>query len=191
MAISPDNLAPRLVAFIGLGSNLQRPLRQIARALVTLQSVKEVGLVVASSFYETAPVGKLDQPNFINAVAQIETTLTPTVLLAQLLKIEAKHARVRITKNGPRTLDLDLLLYNGISMHAEKLSIPHPRMHERAFVLVPLLEISPSVAIPGKGSAASYLAKLDTSDVKIAPDDRQTDRRGRKPRRTAAPAPTE
>jgi 2-amino-4-hydroxy-6-hydroxymethyldihydropteridine diphosphokinase len=190
MAISPVNHAPRLVAFIGLGSNLERPFRQISRALASLHAVKEVNVVVASSFYETAPVGKLDQPNFINAVVQIETTLSPTVLLAQMLKIEAKHARVRITKNGPRTLDLDLLLYNGVAMHAESLTVPHPRMHTRAFVLVPLVEIAPSVVIPGQGTAAAHLDKLDTSGVKVAPDDRQSDRRAKKPRRaepTTAP----
>jgi 2-amino-4-hydroxy-6-hydroxymethyldihydropteridine diphosphokinase len=110
-----------------------------------------------SSLYRTAPVGEPDQPDFINAVVQIETTLDPLELLAGLLAIERRHGRVRNSRNAPRTLDLDLLLYDDRTMDAPGLQLPHPRMHERAFVLLPLAEIAPDLSIPGRGLVAALV----------------------------------
>jgi 2-amino-4-hydroxy-6-hydroxymethyldihydropteridine diphosphokinase len=172
MMIAVNDCGPRTTAFIGMGSNLERPVRQLASAIEAILEIPDVSLKKVSSFYETAPVGIIDQPNFVNAVAEIETTLMPGALLKQLLNIEAAHARVRTTRNGPRTLDLDILLYGDVEIRDDVLTIPHPRMHERAFVLVPLAEIAPDVQIPGHGSVARLLSKLDTKEVKRMGEER-------------------
>jgi 2-amino-4-hydroxy-6-hydroxymethyldihydropteridine diphosphokinase len=111
-------------------------------------------LLKRSSLYRTKPVGYLDQPEFVNAVAQLETRLGPRELLDALLEIERRHARVRSFRNAPRTLDLDVLLYDEVISADPELILPHPRMHERGFVLVPLCEIAPDCVIPGKGVVA-------------------------------------
>ncbi len=166
MALSPAALlAIRSTVFIGLGSNLDHPEWQVQTALHEIDEIPDVELVKVSSQYQTAPVGIIDQPRFINAVAQIETTLSPHDLLRQLLDIEQRHARVRQEKNGPRTLDLDILIFNDLCIDDGKLTTPHPRMHERAFVLVPLLEIAPDVQIPGKGYAQEFLSRMGGSGV--------------------------
>jgi 2-amino-4-hydroxy-6-hydroxymethyldihydropteridine diphosphokinase len=118
-------------------------------------------LARVSSLYRSAPVGYLDQPDFINAVAQIETGLTPRALLDRLLAIERRYGRVRDFPNAPRTLDLDILLYAECIVQEPGLTIPHPRMHERAFVLVPLVEIAPEAVIPGRGRADELVARVD------------------------------
>ncbi len=141
-------------AFIGLGSNLADPLVQVSKALDALGRLPQTRLVRRSSLYRSAPVGYLDQPDFINAVAQIETGLTPRALLDGLLALEHKWGRTREFRNAPRTLDLDVLLYDGLVHHEHGLTIPHPQMHLRAFVLQPLLEIAPDCVIPGVGAAA-------------------------------------
>jgi 2-amino-4-hydroxy-6-hydroxymethyldihydropteridine diphosphokinase len=110
-----------------------------------------------SSLYRTAPVGEPDQPDFINAVVQIETALDPLEVLDALLAIERRHGRVRSRRNAPRTLDLDLLLYDDRTIDTPGLQLPHPRMHERAFVLLPLAEIAPDASIPGRGPVAALL----------------------------------
>lgn len=162
-----DINARRATVYIGLGSNLEQPLLQIKRALRELDEVPNVELAHVSSFYNTAPVGIINQPQFINAVAEILTTLTPQVLLKNLMAIETAHARERVEKNGPRTLDLDILLFDQLHISEANLFIPHPRMHERAFVLVPLLEIAPDVIIPGMGLAHDFLNQADVSGVRL------------------------
>lgn len=141
-------------AFIGLGSNLADPLVQVSSALDELGRLPHLRVVRRSSLYRSAPVGYLDQPDFINAVAQLETGLAPRALLDALLALEHEHGRTREFCNAPRTLDLDLLLYDDLQHHEHGLTIPHPQMHLRAFVLQPLLEIAPDCVIPGVGAAA-------------------------------------
>lgn len=144
--------------FIALGSNLENPLSQIRRGIMLLSSLKHSHLVKRSSLYRTAPVGYIDQSDFINAVVQMETCLTPHQLLDALLEIERACGRVRTFPNAPRILDLDILLFENLQHNDTKLVLPHPRMHERAFVLQPLLEIAADCVIPGRGPAAECLA---------------------------------
>jgi 2-amino-4-hydroxy-6-hydroxymethyldihydropteridine diphosphokinase len=141
-----------------LGSNLAEPAAQVKRALAALDELPQTRLLNASSLYRSAPVGYLDQPDFINAVAQVETGLAPRALLDALLALELNCGRTREFQNAPRTLDLDVLLYDDLVHHEHGLTVPHPQMHLRAFVLQPLLEISPDCAIPGIGSAAEAMA---------------------------------
>ena len=148
------------LAYVGLGSNLEDPVRQVQRGFEELARLTGTRLLKQSSFYRTAPVGKADQPDFVNAVALLQTTLAPADLLGHLLAIEARHGRVRAERNGPRTLDLDLLLFGDQIVRATGLEIPHPRMHERAFVLLPLAEVSPDAVIPGHGRVIELLASV-------------------------------
>lgn len=145
--------------FIGLGSNLNNPTEQVVRALDELATLDKCQFIQASSLYASAPVGPQDQPDFINAVAEIETELPPHLLLDQLQAIEQKHERVRERHWGPRTLDLDLLLYGDQEINTERLIVPHPFMHERSFVLYPLSEISPDVEIPQDKQLSSLLVE--------------------------------
>ena len=145
------------IAFVGLGSNLDDPHKQVLRALLALDKLPHPRLVARSSLYRSAPVGYLEQPDFINAVAQLETELKPRDLLDRLLALEQKFGRTREFLNAPRTLDLDVLLYDGLRHHELGLTIPHPQMHFRAFVLRPLLEIAPDCVIPGIGPATAAL----------------------------------
>lgn len=141
------------VCFIGMGSNLGESREQLRQALADLASLPGTRLLAQSSLYCSAPVGFLDQPDFVNAVAKVETSLTPQGLLAALLNIEQHYGRERAFDNAPRTLDLDVLLYDDLQIHEPGLTIPHPQMHRRAFVLLPLLEIAPDCAIPAIGQA--------------------------------------
>ena len=145
-------------AFIGLGANLGDPEAQVRRAFAALADLPGTRLLAASSLYRSAPVGYAVQPDFVNAVAQVETRLGAGALLRELLATEARFGRVREFPNAPRTLDLDLLLYGDRVIAEPGLIVPHPRMHERAFVLAPLAEIAPDIAIPGKGRAGALLA---------------------------------
>ena len=159
-------------AFVGLGSNLETPVRQLTEALDAIARLPGTTLVRRSAFYRTAPVGFVDQPDFVNAVAWVRTELDPRELLSALLHIEADHGRVRALRNGPRTLDLDLLLHGDAARHEESLTLPHPRMHERAFVMVPLAEIAPDVGIPGVGVAHEIAARLRAAQrVERMPDE--------------------
>lgn len=155
----------RHVAYLGLGSNLGDSRQQLRQALADIGRLPDTRLLARSSFYRSAPVGYLDQPDFVNAVARIETALAPRALLAALLDIEQEHGRRRTFQNAPRTLDLDVLLYDDVRMHEHGLTLPHPQMHLRAFVLLPLLEIAPDCAIPGIGPAA--LAMRDCQDQQL------------------------
>ena len=144
-------------AYIALGSNLEQPVLQVLQAFEALERLPNSRLINRSSLYRSAPMGRLDQPDFINAVARLDTALTPHELLRSLLEIEFRQGRVREAPNAPRTLDLDVLLYDDLQIHDEKLTIPHPRMTQRAFVLQPLMEIDPACQIPGADSIVSLL----------------------------------
>lgn len=152
-------------AYIGLGANLNDPAAQIVQAFDELDRIAGTRLVARSSLYASAPVGYVDQPDFINAVAQLKTTLAPRALLTALLEIEQRHGRERVFRNAPRTLDLDLLLYGAAHFHEDHLSLPHPRLTERAFVLLPLTEIAPELVIPGKGRASDWIASCADQNV--------------------------
>jgi 2-amino-4-hydroxy-6-hydroxymethyldihydropteridine diphosphokinase len=145
------------LAYVALGANLADPAAQIRAALAALGALPQSCLLRASSLYRTAPVGIHGQPDFINAVAVVETRLAPHDLLAALFGIEARFGRRRDFHHAPRTLDLDLLLYDAQVIDTPQLTLPHPRMHLRAFVLAPLLEIAPDCLLPGRGSAAAWL----------------------------------
>ena len=147
------------LAYVGIGSNLEEPRQQVELAFGELAALPQTRLVKKSSLYRTAPVGHANQPEFINAVAALDTELGPLELLNELQAVEARHGRRRSFANAPRTLDLDLLLYGDTQRQAADLTLPHPRMHERAFVLEPLLELAPRISIPGRGRAAEQLAQ--------------------------------
>lgn len=148
------------LAFVALGANLAEPAVQVRAALDALSRLPGSRLLRASSLYRTAPVGIRNQPDFVNAVAALDTELTPHALLAALFGIEAQFGRRRDFRHAPRTLDLDLLLYDDATLDTPELRLPHPRMHLRAFVLAPLVEIAPDCRIPGRGSAAAWLSAV-------------------------------
>lgn len=149
------------LAFLGLGSNLGHPRRQIARAVRALARLPQSRLVRVSPNFATAPVGAPGpQPDYVNAVAMVRTGLAPRALLARMHAIERRQRRTRgarTPRNAARTLDLDLLLYEGRRMAGSRLTVPHPRMHERAFVLLPLARVAPAAVIPGRGLARRHL----------------------------------
>ena len=152
-------------AYVGIGSNLDEPLDQVNRALAELAGLPGTTVARTSSLYRTTPVGYSAQPDFINAVAALETSLAASALLAALQGIEARHQRVRSFPNAPRTLDLDLLLYGDAVIATRALTVPHPRMHQRAFVLAPLVEIAPDAVIPGIGSARDQLSQCGGQSI--------------------------
>lgn len=155
-------------AFVALGSNLKDPQAQVSSALTALNTLPETQVVRPSSLYRTAPVGYDNQHDFINAVAEVNTTLTPIALLRALLALENQYGRERPFPNAPRVLDLDLLLYEDVQMQTTELTLPHPRMHERGFVMLPLAEIAPELRI-GQYGTASELAKAcgDQGVIKV------------------------
>lgn len=137
-------------AAIALGSNLDQPAQQLTLAVAALAELPQTVVGGVSRFYRTAPVGYADQPDFVNAAAWVETQLSAEALLDALLTIEQRFGRVRTFANAPRVLDLDLLLYDDSVMLTEKLTLPHPRMHERLFVLMPLADIAADWWIPSQ-----------------------------------------
>ena len=146
-------------AYIGLGSNLDDPATQIRAGMMALARLAQTRVEACSSLYRSAPVGRQDQPDFVNAVCRVRTGLAPAALMHDLLEIESRHGRERRgEKGGPRTLDLDLLLYGAEAIHSVALTVPHPRLHERAFVLYPLSELEPDLVIPGHGPLRELLA---------------------------------
>ena len=161
--------------FIGIGANLNDPESGVRHAICALGQIPDTRLIASSSLYRTAPVGCLDQPDFVNAVAELETLLAPPELLTRLFSIEQRFGRKRSTRNAPRTLDLDLLLYGEREIRTETLTVPHPRMTERAFVLVPLAEIDPAVAIVRHGTVAQLLAAVDIHGVRRITDANKAD----------------
>lgn len=146
------------LAYIGLGSNLEHPRRHVARAIAELSRLPRTRIVAASPNYVSAPIGTTEpQPDYVNAVAALRTRLSPRSLLARMHAIERRHRRRRVTRNAPRTLDLDLLLYGRRRLRQPALALPHPRMHQRAFVLMPLRDLAPSASVPGHGAVGPLL----------------------------------
>ena len=154
-----------VIAYLGLGANLGDPRRQLSEALKLLNDAAEVEVTRVSAFYRNPPLGPADQPWYVNAAARVRTRLGPEELLRLLQQVEAALGRVRGERWGPRRLDLDLLLYNGEVIFAPDLVVPHPEMHRRGFVLVPLAEIAPQAWHPVLGqSAGELLAGLNPAD---------------------------
>jgi 2-amino-4-hydroxy-6-hydroxymethyldihydropteridine diphosphokinase len=156
--------------YLGLGTNLGDRLAQLRQALDLLHATRGIRIGNVSSVYETAPVGYLDQPDFFNLVCEVQTTLSPLQLLHSAQAVEQALHRERIVRWGPRTMDIDLLLYSSEIVQQPELLIPHPRMHERAFVLVPLAELAPQLRLPGiEQTLAALLEKLpDEQSIKRA-----------------------
>jgi len=157
------------LAYIALGSNLGDSRRQVLDAMDALNALPETHLLQRSRLYLTPPWGVIEQPPFINAVVTLDTALSPEQLLDGLLQIETAAGRVRAERNGPRILDLDVLHVDGVSQNDERLTLPHPRMPGRAFVLLPLHDVAPTLEIPGHGSVSELLAKLDASSCERLP----------------------
>jgi len=157
------------LVYIGLGSNLGHPRRRLARAVAALARLPRLAVVGVSANYASAPVGcAAPQPDYVNAVAAARTTLSPRALLAALHAIERAQRRDRSReagRNAPRTLDLDLLLYGRRRIAAPGLVVPHPRMHERAFVLRPLADVAPAAVIPGRGLARPFLRAVGSQRI--------------------------
>lgn len=152
-------------AYVALGANLGDPAATVRAAFGALANLPDSRVSRSSSLYRTAPVGLADQPDFINAVAELQTTLAPEALLDALFDIEQRFGRIRADKNGPRTLDLDLLLYDDQLIDLPHLTLPHPRLHLRAFVLQPLAEIAPQLVIPGRGTVAAWLPAVANQGI--------------------------
>lgn len=138
----------KIRCYIALGSNLENPRQQLQLALSSLATAPKIDIVRTSSFYQTTPLGPQDQPDFINAVTQIDTSLSATALLMQLQTIEQQQGRIRKQRWGPRIIDLDLLLYGNMTIETDVLTIPHPGLIHRNFVIEPLLEIAPDLILP-------------------------------------------
>ena len=153
-------------AWLSLGSNMQQPAEQLKHAIGHLSSAEGIEILKVSSFYRTPPWGDEAQDDFINAVVQIETSLGAITLLRQLQSIENRMGRQRDGRRwGPRLIDIDLLLFGAQQSQSEELELPHPRMHERAFVLMPLCELDSSLEIPGRCTASELLQQLDCSGI--------------------------
>ena len=148
-------------AFVGIGSNLGDREANLRRAIELLSAEEGIEVVAVSELRETAPVGPVEQGPFLNGAVQLETSLGPRELLARLLAVENRLGRVRDERWGPRTIDLDLLLYGVETIEEPGLTVPHPRLHERRFVLEPLVDLDPALEIPGLGPISTLLAKLD------------------------------
>jgi 2-amino-4-hydroxy-6-hydroxymethyldihydropteridine diphosphokinase len=152
------------LAYVGIGSNLVHPRRQLARAIAEMARLPRTRVCAVSPNYLSAPLGASEpQPDYVNAVAALVTSLPPPALMSRMRAIEQRHGRpptARRRRNAARTLDLDLLLFGRRRSRQRKLTLPHPRMHQRAFVLKPLLDIAPAVVIPGRGTARRWLRQL-------------------------------
>lgn len=157
----------RLVAYIGIGSNLDDPVRQVQDALEELESIPDSMLVAKSSLYSSTPMGPVEQPDYVNAVAALDTLLSAQDLLAKLRRIEDRQGRDRDTEKwGPRVIDLDLLLYGNNRIDSGGLVVPHPGLHERDFVIIPLAEIAGNLNIPGRGYLSAFINQLANHSVK-------------------------
>jgi len=153
-------------AYVGLGSNLDDPSARIAEACAALAEIPNSRFVRASSLYRTPPFGPVAQPEFVNAVAALLTQLSPQELLAALKQIEARMGRTApIERWGPRRIDLDLLVYGDVTLEEPGITVPHPGIPERAFVLVPFAEIAPDLLVPRAGRVSMLLGRVDTSAV--------------------------
>src|SRR6185437_4516349 len=156
-------MAETVTACVALGSNLDDPRAQVERGFAALAALSSTVLSARSRLYRTPPSGMVEQPDFINAAARLETTLAPRELLDALRAIESRAGRVRGVRNGPRVLDLDLLLYGDRMIDEPDLVVPHPRLHERAFVLLPLADVASDLEVPGHGRVSGLLARVDAS----------------------------
>lgn len=154
------------LAYVALGSNLGNSQQQVIDAVDALGGIPDTRVLARSSLYLTPPWGVLDQPAFVNAVVLIDTQLSPHHLLDALLALETQAGRVRAVRNGPRTLDLDVLHVDGVMLVDARLTLPHPRLAERAFVLLPLADVAPTLDIPGMGPVLALLAGVDSSGCK-------------------------
>ena len=152
-------------AYIGLGSNLGDRERTIEQAVALLRAGPGVEVVSESTLRETEPWGPVAQPRFLNCAVEVETSLEPRALLGVLLDVERRLGRVREERWGPRTIDLDLLLYGDAALDEPGLTVPHPRLHERAFVLEPLHELDPTLVVPGRGPVEELLRALQSGDA--------------------------
>lgn len=158
-------------AYIGLGSNLENPIAQIYQAIETLQNHDSVDAFRVSPIYSSKPVGPQDQPDYINAVATFSTNLDPIALLDLLQSIEQTQRRVRERHWGPRTLDLDLLLYGSEKIQIPRLTVPHIHMLERGFVMKPLNDLAPEMRLENGNTVTEQLQQLDTSDLVLIKED--------------------
>ncbi len=158
------------VAILGLGGNIGDPERAMGEALDRLQARPEIRIEAVSALYETPPWGKTDQPHFLNAAVRIDTSLAPKVLLEAVLAVERDLGRDRTERWGPRTIDIDILLYGDISVEEQGLTIPHPRLAERIFALAPLVDVAPAAHIDGKPAAAILQALDRTGLVQLKRD---------------------
>jgi 2-amino-4-hydroxy-6-hydroxymethyldihydropteridine diphosphokinase len=175
LSILPD-IQP-VIATLGLGGNLGDPVHAMATALRTLDERDDCRVVAASRLFRTPPWGKTDQSFFYNSCAAVETTLLPEALLEVCLGIERDMKRVRIERWGPRTLDIDILTYGGIESDAPKLQLPHPRMTERGFVMLPLADIAAGLSVKGR-SVSEWLKDVDVAGIEALGDDRDWWKRG-------------
>jgi 2-amino-4-hydroxy-6-hydroxymethyldihydropteridine diphosphokinase len=157
------------LAYVALGSNLGHPKQQILDAVEALARLPRTRLLQRSHLYLTPPWGVLEQPPFVNAAVQLDTMLPPHALLDALLDLEQRAGRQRAERNGPRTLDLDLLHVDGVRLDDARLTLPHPRMMERAFVLSPLHDVAPALQLPGQPTVAERLAQLDLAGIERLP----------------------
>ena len=154
--------------FIGLGSNLEQPQEQVVQACKALAELPDSQLLAVSSPYSSKPVGPQDQPDFINAVAMLETRLAPEALLDQLQQQEQHQGRVRRRHWGERTIDLDILLYGDRILNTERLIIPHAELHKRSFVVIPLLELAPELVLPGGLPLQQYPSSHDPDLIRLS-----------------------
>ncbi|MBW1254818.1 2-amino-4-hydroxy-6-hydroxymethyldihydropteridine diphosphokinase [Pantoea allii] len=153
--------------YLALGSNLADPLHQIDAALSALDALPDTQRVATSAFYRTPPYGPPDQPDYLNAAVALDTALSAEALLDQTQRIEQEHGRVRKAERwGPRTLDIDIMLFGTASLNSDRLTVPHYDLLNRAFMLVPLLEIAPDLSLPDGRSLKPILAQLDRSSIR-------------------------
>lgn len=162
---SSNEKSDMVAAYVGLGSNLDDPTEQLSRALAELAQLPDTELSSYSSLYRSPPMGGLDQPDYINAVSGLVTLLQPEALLENLRAIEMAHGRTRGERWGARTLDLDLLVYGLTIIDMPGLTLPHPGVHKRAFVLYPLYEIAPDLEIPGRGRITELLENCSSDEL--------------------------
>lgn len=154
-------------AFVGMGGNIGDVANTLMEAIWALEALPQTSVRSQSDLYRSPPWGRTDQAEFINAVVELQTRLAPSILLDSLIEIEERFGRVRNLDErwGPRTLDLDLLVYGDQTIQTPGLCIPHPHLHERGFVLVPLAQIAPNLDVPGQGRVADLLAEIDASAI--------------------------
>ena len=162
-------MADAIRAFVGMGGNIGDVANTLMEAIWALEALPQTSVRSQSDLYRSPPWGRTDQAEFINAVVELQTRLAPSILLDSLIEIEERFGRVRNADErwGPRTLDLDLLLYGDQTIQVPGLCIPHPHLHERAFVLVPLAQIAPNLDVPGQGRVADLLADIDASGITL------------------------